>query len=52
MANDKNKIFEQAKEQVVKHNLYFIEDIIAYLPISKPTFYDYFKVAKKYSKVN
>lgn len=44
MANDKNKIFEQAKEQVVKHNLYFIEDIIAYLPISKPTFYDYFKV--------
>jgi hypothetical protein len=44
MAYDKNKIFEQAKEVITGHSLYFIEDVVAYLPISKPTFYDYFKV--------
>ena len=44
MAYDKKKIFEQAKELVVTKNLIFIEDIIAYLPISKPTFYDYYKI--------
>jgi hypothetical protein len=43
MAYDKNKIFQQAKEMIVKHNLFFVEDIVAFLPISKPTFYDYFK---------
>lgn len=43
MAYDKKKIFERAKEIVVKKKLYFIEDIIAFLPISKPTFYDFFK---------
>jgi hypothetical protein len=44
MAYDKKKIFEQAKQVIVKNKLYFIEDIVAYLPITKPTFYDYFKV--------
>jgi hypothetical protein len=44
MANDRNKIFQKAKEVIVKHNLFFIEDIIAYIPISKPTFYDYYPV--------
>lgn len=43
MAYDRKKIFEQAKEMIVKHKLLFIEDIVAFLPISKPTFYDYFK---------
>lgn len=43
MAYDRNKIFEQAKEMIVKHKLFFVEDIVAFLPISKPTFYDYFK---------
>lgn len=43
MAYDRKKIFEQAKEMIVKHKLFFIEDIVAFLPISKPTFYDYFK---------
>ena len=43
MAYDRIKIFEQAKEMIVKHKLFFIEDIVAFLPISKPTFYDYFK---------
>lgn len=44
MAYDKKKIFEQAKEMIVKHKLFFIEDIVAFLPISKPTFYDYFPI--------
>lgn len=44
MAYDKDKIFAQAKEVAINNNLYFIEDIVHMLPISKPTFYDYFKV--------
>jgi hypothetical protein len=44
MAYDRKKIFEQSKELIVKHKLFFIEDIISFLPITKPTFYDYFKV--------
>lgn len=44
MAYDKTKIFEQAKEAIVKHKLFFVEDIVAFIPISKPTFYDYFKI--------
>jgi len=39
MAYDKKKIFEQAKEMIVKHKLFFIDDIIAFLPISSSTFY-------------
>jgi len=42
MAYDKQKIFEQAKEMIVKHKLFFIEDIVAFLPCAKPTFYDFF----------
>jgi hypothetical protein len=44
MAYDKNKIFEQAKEVIIKNKLFFIEDIVAFLPISKPTFYEYFDI--------
>lgn len=44
MAYDKAKIFEQAKQVISEHNLFFIEDIVAWLPISKPTFYEYFPV--------
>lgn len=44
MAYDRVKVFEQAKEMIVKHKLFFIEDVVAFLPISKPTFYEYFKV--------
>lgn len=39
MAYDRLKIFEQAKEAIVKHKLFFIDDIVAYLPISSSTFY-------------
>jgi hypothetical protein len=44
MAYDRSKIFEQAKEVIVKHKLFFIEDIVAYLPIAKKTFYEYFPI--------
>lgn len=42
MAYDKKKIFEQAKEVIVKHKLFFVEDIVSFLPCAKPTFYDFF----------
>ena len=41
MAYDKAKVFEQAKEMIVKHKLFFIDDIIAFLPIAKSTFYEW-----------
>ena len=44
MAYDRKKIFAQAKEAIVKHKLFFIEDIVAYLPCTKQTFYDFFPV--------
>jgi hypothetical protein len=44
MAYDKNKIFEQAKEVIVKNKLFFIEDIVAFLPCDKTTFYRFFEV--------
>jgi hypothetical protein len=44
MAYNKLEIFKKAKEVTVKNKLFFIEDIVCFLPISKPTFYDYFKV--------
>jgi hypothetical protein len=39
MAYDKQKIFQQAKEMIVKHKLFFFDDIIAFLPIASSTFY-------------
>ena len=42
MAYDKLKIFEQAKELIEKNKLFFVEDIVALLPVAKPTFYDFF----------
>lgn len=44
MAYDTQKLFEQAKEAVKSHNLFFIEDIVAFIPCTKPTFYDHFPV--------
>jgi hypothetical protein len=44
MAYDKKKIYEQAKEVIAKHKLFFIEDIVAFLPIAKKTFYEYFPI--------
>ena len=42
MAYDRKKIFEQAKEMIVKHKLFFIDDICAFLPCHKATFYEFF----------
>lgn len=44
MAYDRNKILVKVKENIVKHRLFFIDDVVAYCGISKPTFYDFFKV--------
>lgn len=44
MAYDRKKIYEQAKEVTIKHKLFFIEDIVAFLPCQKSTFYDFFPV--------
>lgn len=43
MAYDRKKIFEQAKEVIVKHKLFFIEDVVAFLPCDKTTFYRFFE---------
>ena len=42
MAYDTQKLFEQAKEAVKSHNLFFIEDIVAFIPCSRSTFYERF----------
>jgi hypothetical protein len=39
---DKKKLFEKAKKAAKEKELIFIEEIVSYLPISKPTFYEYF----------
>jgi hypothetical protein len=44
MAYDKAKIYEQAKEAIEKNNLFFIEDIVAFIPCDKTTFYRLFPV--------
>lgn len=44
MAYDRNKIYQQAEEAIKKHNLFFIEDIVAFLPCDKTTFYRFFPV--------
>lgn len=42
MAYDKKKIYQQAEEAIKKNNLFFIEDIVAFLPCDKTTFYRFF----------
>ena len=44
MAYDKNKIYEQAEEAIKKNNLFFVEDIVAFLPCCKKTFYEFFPI--------
>lgn len=43
MAYDRIKIFEQAKEAIEKYKLFFIEDVVAWLPCDKTTFYRFFE---------
>lgn len=42
MAYDKKKIYQQAEEAIKKNNLFFVEDIVAFLPCDKTTFYRFF----------
>ena len=44
MAFDRDKLYQQAETAIKENNLFFIEDIIAFIPCSKQTFYDYFPV--------
>lgn len=40
MAYKKAELEEQALAAIKKHNLFFIEDVVAYLPCTKGTFYN------------
>ena len=51
MAYDKVKIFEQAKEAILENKLFFIEDVVAFLPIAKKTYYEYFPLDSDESNV-
>ena len=42
MAYNRTEIFEQAKKVIVKNKLFFVEDIVAFLPCSKSTFYEFY----------
>lgn len=42
MAYDKQEIFEKAKKVTVDNKLFFIEDIVSFLPCDKTTFYRFF----------
>lgn len=47
MAYDKKNIFKQVKEIISNKMLFTIEDIIPLIPISRRTFYEYFKPSSK-----
>lgn len=42
MAYDRDEIFQQAQAAIRDHNLFFAADIIAFLPISETTYYEFF----------
>ena len=44
MPYDKNKLYNQAIDAIKKNNLFFIEDVVSWLPCVKQTFYDYFPI--------
>lgn len=50
MAYNSKELFEKAKDAIVKHKLFFIEDIIAFLPCRKSTFYEHFPNDSDYYK--
>ena len=41
MAYKKNELIKKSLEAIKKHNLYFIEDVVAYLLCGKTTFFKY-----------
>ena len=50
MAYNTEDLFNTAIEQIKKHKLFFIEDIIAFLPCRKSTFYEHFPNDSDYYK--
>ena len=42
MAYDRNKIFLQAKAEIVKNKLIFMDEVPDFLPCSRSTFYEYY----------
>lgn len=44
MAYDRDKLYQQAETAITENNLFFIEDVVAFIPCSKPTFYEYFPI--------
>ena len=44
MAFDRDKLYQQAQTAITENNLIFIEDVVAFIPCSKPTFYEHFPV--------
>lgn len=40
MAYDKEELYNQAIKEIKEHKLYFIEDVVAYLPCGRSYFYD------------
>ena len=50
MAYKTEDLFNTAIEQIKKHKLFFIEDIIAFLPCRKSTFYEHFPNDSDYYK--
>ena len=45
MAYDKKKIFNDAIRISKEKKCFFIEQLVSFLPIAKPTFYDYYPVS-------
>ena len=44
MAYNQKEIYNQCEEAIKKNNLFFIEDIVAFIPCDKTTFYRFFPV--------
>ena len=44
MAFDKSKIYDQAIKIITEKKLFFIEDVVAYLPCTKTTMYEFFPI--------
>lgn len=42
MAYNTEELLEQAKQAVIKNKLMFVEEVVAFLPCAKSTFYDHF----------
>jgi len=51
MAYNTEELFNKGMEAIEKHKLYFIEDIIAFLPCRKSTFYEHFSNETDYYKM-